>query len=121
MLGCLGPAWGQPGASLGQPGASLGPAWGQLGLVWGDLGPAWASLAFLGTILQPFWRHLEGILKPFWGEGWASLKQFSDRTGLGTLALHRRFGTANHMGFLSLALRVLPAVPSFSLCFCARA
>lgn len=62
MLGCLGPSWGQPGARLG-------PAWGQLGLVWGDLGPAWASLAFLGTILQPFWRHLEGILKPFWGEG----------------------------------------------------
>ena len=66
LLGCLGPAWGQRGASLGQPGAGLGPAWGQLGLVWGDLGPAWASLAFLGTILQPFWRHLEGIFRPFW-------------------------------------------------------
>ena len=116
ILGHLGPAqsylelsWSHLGLMLGHvglPWASLGPAWGQLGLVWGDLGPAWASLAFLGTILQPFWRHLEGILRPFWGEGGASLRQFSDRTGLGTLALHRRFGTANHMGFLSLALRV---------------
>ena len=98
ILGHLGPAqsylelsWSHLGLMLGHvglPGASLGPAWGQLGLVWGDLGPAWASLAFLGTILQPFWRHLEGILRPFWGEGGASLRQFSDRTGLGTLALH---------------------------------
>ena len=106
MLGPVGLPWGQRGASLGQPGAGLGPAWGQLGLVWGDLGPAWASLAFLGTILQPFWKHLEGIFRPFWGEDGASMRYFSDRTALGTLALHRRFGTAHHMRFLSLALRV---------------
>ena len=102
MLGCLGPAWGQPGASLG-------PAWGQPGPAWARLGRPGASLGQFGLS----WSHFAAILETSGSHFQAILEKvghpsgiFSDRTGLGTEALRRRFGTTNHMGFLSLALRV---------------